>query len=176
MGRRSGWLVVVLIMAVGLATPSRAAEGQGAGLARPLSLARFEHRWIDLAQSWGEARACLVAADRHVECFRSEQQLDTAEGRLLTPDVNCSSPLRLYDGINRTGTMVAIYARGSWINLSTYGFDNKTSSYSVGACAAEMASGSGGGGSLYPGCLDAWCVGNSMASGWNNVVSSVYLY
>lgn len=159
-----------------------AAPAQGAGRLGLASegdrsgLARFEGGWIDLEAGWGPARACLVFSGRPVECFRSASQMSRREARLLVPSLNCSSPLRLYDGLNRTGATVSIYTRGLWTNLSGLGFDNRTSSYSVGACAVELASGSGGGGSHYPGCVAAWCVVNSMASGWNNVVSSVYLY
>lgn len=154
-----------------------AAAGQAAGSVGTgnASLARFEGGWIDLRKGWGEARACLVPSDGPIECFRTAFEISQREA-ILTPGVNCSNPLRLYDGLSRTGQMVSVSARGVWVNLSTLNFDNKTSSYSVGACAAEMASGPGGGGSLYSGCLSPGCIVNSMGSGWNNVVSSVYLY
>jgi hypothetical protein len=139
-------------------------------------LARFEGGWIDLKSGWGLARACLVVSSGSIECFRSTSELRRREAAVLVPGVDCSVSLRLYDGTGRTGQMVSVYARGVWVNLSTLSFDNKTSSYAVGACAAEMASGAGGGGSLYSGCLSPWCVANSMGTGWNNAVSSVYLY
>lgn len=93
----------------------------------------------------------------------------------LDPDVACSSPLKLRDGQSQTGTTVSIYTRGLWINLADVGFDNRTSSYTVGACAVELAALANGGGARYPRCLQAWCVENVMFTGWNNVVSSVYL-
>jgi hypothetical protein len=89
--------------------------------------------------------------------------------------IKCATPLRLYDGTYRTGTSVSIYPRGLWINLSDVGFNNKTSSFAVGACAVVLAAGSNGSGAHYPDCLEAGCIENTMASGWNNVLSSVYL-
>jgi hypothetical protein len=93
-----------------------------------------------------------------------------------SPTISCSTPLRLHDGTNQTGTTVSIFVRGLWVNLSTVSFDNKTSSYTVGACSVELASGSGGTGSFYTHCLAPGCVENVMDSGWNNVISSVYLH
>ncbi len=92
------------------------------------------------------------------------------------PSLACSSPLQLFDGTNLSGAKVLIYTRGLWIDLSTVSFDNRTSSYKVGACAIELASGAGGGGAHYTRCLSAGCVENVMDLGWNNVVSSVYLH
>jgi hypothetical protein len=92
------------------------------------------------------------------------------------PSLACSSALQLFDGTNLGGAKVLIYTRGLWIDLSTVSFDNRTSSYKVGACAIELASGPGGGGAHYTRCLSAGCVENVMDLGWNNVVSSVYLH
>ena len=61
------------------------------------------------------------------------------------------------------------------LNLSTYGFDNDTSSYRVGACASTFWAGASGSGSVYPGPTGANASASSMLSGWNNVVSSVYI-
>ena len=98
------------------------------------------------------------------------------ESRARVPLVSCSTPLRLYDGTYLSGTSVSIYTRGAWINLSSYGFDNRTSSFQVGACSVSLAAGSGGGGLHYSECLYAGCVENVVASGWNNVISSVYVH
>jgi hypothetical protein len=94
----------------------------------------------------------------------------------IAPVLTCSTPLTLYDGANRSGANVHIYTRGVWINLSTVSFDNKTSSFKVGACAVELAAQSNGSGNYYPECLYPGCIENTMLSGWNNVISSVYLY
>jgi hypothetical protein len=97
----------------------------------------------------------------------------SAEERVSS--INCSTPLRLYDGTYRTGASVSVYTRGLWVNLSVVDFNNKTSSYAVGACAVVLAAGTNGSGAHYPECLEAGCIENSMLSGWNNVISSVYL-
>jgi hypothetical protein len=147
----------------------------------------FEGEPIDLERGWEAASACLVHPGG-VECFRSEAELDARESDLAldplstqahssgrTSAATCSTALRLYDGSYQTGDVLALSVRGSWINLSSYGFDNRTSSFRVGACAVELASGSWGSGSLYPRCTYAWCEEDVMASGWNNVISSAYL-
>jgi hypothetical protein len=90
--------------------------------------------------------------------------------------LNCSTPLQLYDGTYEAGAHVGIAARGVWVNLNTVNFGDKTSSYVVGSCAVDLADGQNGTGSHYPYCLTAGCVENVMASGWNNVISSVYLH
>jgi hypothetical protein len=177
MHRRSTVLVFALLVALcaastaeGAERPATQPEAKGEGRAL------FEGRWIDLDEGWGAARACLVAAGRPIECFRSTLEMRTREAALLTPDVNCSSPLRLYNLTNQGGSSVSILTRGQWVNLSGLSFDNKTSSYTVGACAAELAALSGGDGAHYSGCLDAWCQEDSMSYGWNNITSSVYLH
>jgi hypothetical protein len=92
------------------------------------------------------------------------------------PTANCSTALKLRDGTNQTGTTVSVSARGLWVNLSDVGFDNRTSSYTVGACAVELAAQANGSGNHYTRCLSAGCVENTMLPGWDNVVSSVYLH
>ena len=93
-----------------------------------------------------------------------------------SPALTCSMPLRLYDGTQFTGRSVSISERGVWVNLSTLSFDNKTSSFKVGACTVDMASAAGGGGALYPTCRNPGCQEGTMDPGWNNVISSVYLH
>jgi hypothetical protein len=91
------------------------------------------------------------------------------------PYAACSTPLTLYKGANRTGASVPITTRGVWINLSTVSFDNKTSSYKVGACAVELAPQNNGQGNPYPECLNPGCVENTMLPGWDNTISSVFV-
>ena len=91
------------------------------------------------------------------------------------PELTCSTPLTLYNGANRTGASVQISMRGVWINLSTWSFDNKTSSYKVGACAVQLAPQNNGQGNPYPECLNPGCVENTMLPGWDNTISSVFL-
>src|SRR5438309_1914738 len=92
------------------------------------------------------------------------------------PAVNCSSALKLHDGTNQSGATASISSRGVWVNLSSFSFDNRTSSFTTGACAVALASAANGGGALYETCLTAHCVENVMDPGWDNVISSVYLY
>ncbi|MGH8873923.1 MAG: hypothetical protein ACRDVM_01545 [Acidimicrobiia bacterium] len=179
----TAWLLVTAFMSVlppaPLTQPQRVGDG----------LATFEGELVDLSEGWGEATACLVYPGG-VECFRTRGQLARRELQLFgdvgDPEVEasgdenallatCSSPLRLYDGTYQTGDTVSVWTRSAWINLSGIGFDNRTSSFRVGACAVDLASGTWGGGSLYPRCTYAGCEEDVMASGWNNVISSVYL-
>jgi hypothetical protein len=92
------------------------------------------------------------------------------------PNANCSTPLKLHDGSGQMGTTVSVSVRGIWVNLSDIGFDNRTSSYTVGACAVDLAAQANGNGNHYPRCLNAGCVENTMLAGWDNVISSVYLH
>ncbi|MEO6126561.1 MAG: hypothetical protein ABIR32_22900 [Ilumatobacteraceae bacterium] len=145
------------------------------------SLATFEGHQIDLAQGWGEATACAVT-DTGTTCYRSEAEMDAAT-KTPTPATStaeasatasaCSSSLRLYDGTSFTGTVLSVSTRGSLLTLSTYGFDNKTSSYKVAACAAILYSGIQSG--TYPGNTAANAQAASMQSGWDNVISSVLI-
>lgn len=88
----------------------------------------------------------------------------------------CGSSLRLYDGTSYTGASLFLNSRAVVHNLANFGFDNRTSSYQIGACDSDFFSGSNGSGSVYPGNTNAGASATSMLSGWNNVVSSVYIY
>lgn len=170
-----------LLAVIAVAPPAPAAPTEDS---RSLSgvTATFEGEALDLSQGWGDAQACLVSHDG-VECFRTITELAGRE-QVLAADAlragsgaasaTCTTPLRLYDGTYRTGTVLSIAARGLWLNLSLYGFDNRTSSYQVGSCNVELASSINGGGARYWRCLNAYCIENVMASGWNNVIFSVY--
>lgn len=169
-------LLAVLIVA-GPASPVEAADGVQA---------TFEGRTIDLADGWGPARACATL-DEHTECFRSEAAMDrwiASEREAASQQsgdgpagamASCSSSLRLYDGTSYTGQILHLSTRSLWINLSGYGFDNLTSSYRIGACGAYLAENASGGGAWYPGNTSAGASASSMATGWNNRVSSVYI-
>lgn len=97
-------------------------------------------------------------------------------GGKMAPALTCSTPLTLYDLANRSGSSVQVFTRGLWINLSTVSFDNKTSSFKVGACAVDLAPQTNGSGNHYPECLYAGCIENTMLPGWDNTISSVYLH
>jgi hypothetical protein len=176
---RRGIMVFALVasLACGIAPSAGASAAPTGGRSSgAVGRARIDGRWIDLRSGWGEARACLVYPGRAIECFKSRGGLAARLAGLRAPDLACGSSLDLYDGTYLSGTEVSIYTRGLWINLSTLGFDNRTSSYVVGACPIDLASGTNGGGSRYTRCLSPGCAEFTMASGWNNVVSSVYMH
>jgi hypothetical protein len=138
------------------------------------STAVFEGRTLDLSRSWGEATACWVRPDGTV-CYRSEAQMGAAQAATTTPDTieaTCSTTLKLFDGTSWTGQVLALGTRFTVINLATYGFANRTSSYAVGACSAQLRD---GGGTLYPGNTAAGASSASMLSGWDNRVTTAYL-
>jgi hypothetical protein len=143
----------------------------------------YEGETLDLSESWGTARACAELGSV-TECFDDETELLAAhpELRLAAPTKGgfvtsllayCSTSLRLYDGTSYAGTVLYLSTRGLVLNLSNYGFDNKTSSRRNGACAATLFSGASGGGSSLG--IPANSQAASMPTGWNNVASSVYI-
>ena len=156
-------------------TGARDAGGRGAN-------AVFDGREISLADgNWEGAEACLIDVGNDIaECFTSEAamnervaDLETAAG--ATRAASCSSSVRLYDG-SFAGQVLYLSGRGLWINLSIYGFSNRTSSYKIGACSSYFADYSNGQGSWYPtGATQAYDQATAMNSGWNNRVSSIYI-
>lgn len=152
------------------------------------SRAVFEGETIDLAMGWGAAAACAELGVS-VECFRTEEALLAAHPYLVRANElvaqsaesaaaasSCASSLRLYRLTGHSGGALYLTTRQLIHNLSSYGFDNDTSSYTVGACSSAFYSGSNLGGSQYPGSTAAYASASSMVSGWNNVVSSVIIY
>jgi hypothetical protein len=121
---------------------------------------------------WGAAEV--------VECFSTENELlervaEIDKGSAATSSW-CSGYLALYDGTNYTGSVLYLRDRYQWINLSGYGFSNRTSSFTVSACPAIFADGNYGAGDHYPTSqTEAWDQSPSMLSGWDNRVSSIYL-
>ena len=102
--------------------------------------------------------------------------MEVTTDSVSTQALSCASSVRLYDGTSYTGTSVAYATRGVWLNLSSVGFDNRTSSFRIGACSSYFADDPGGGGSWYPtSSTQAGAQSASMVSGWNNRVSSIYL-
>jgi hypothetical protein len=145
-----------------------------AGPSSTAVIANFEGTKINLTLGWGQAAACTSDGAR-TDCFRTEAQMDRFLGRQARLTLDCSSSLRLYSNSGFGGSVLNLTARGSWLNLSNYGFDNVTSSYSVGACDSYLASGASGGGSWYPGPTTAGSSSGTMLAGWNDVISSVYI-
>ena len=192
--KRFTMFVVVLLSCV---TPASAgavddtgpATAPVKGISTDDSLATYQGRTIDLSKGWGTATACLVTSTG-TTCFDSEKELD-AQLAVVAPTldeavvsgfrsaaaaVSCGSSLRLYSGISYTGSVLAIIDRYTVINLASLGFSNATTSYKVGACAVTMWDGTTGNGAVYPGNTSAGAVAASMATGWNDRVSSVYLW
>ena len=168
--------VSVALLVFTAAVPARAA----AAAQSTSSLAWFEDRWIDLTVDWEGATACDVRPTGTV-CFRTEKEMNTAPRRAAAGTqvgtmAICASSLRLYDGISYTGTVLQLTTRNVAHKLSTYGFDNVTTSYKVGGCDTEFYSAPNLGGSAYPGNTSAGAQSATMAVGWNNLVSSVYIF
>jgi hypothetical protein len=167
------FLTIALVLTattLGLATTTHANQAQPEPSSN--TVATFEGATFNMADGWGAATACHVT-DSATTCYRSEAAMDRAlnENAPSSRAANCSSSLRLYDGTNKTGAVISLSTRQSVISLSAYGFDNRTSSYRVGACSASLYNGLGT--SKYSGNTSAGASANSMASGWNNVISSV---
>lgn len=146
-------------------------------------IASFEGGWINLARGWGEATAC-TSDGLTTQCYRTEAEMDAASGQVvgtslrtvtIVPLVACSSSLKLYRLTSFGGAVLQLTSRGTYTNLSPYGFDNDTSSYQVGACTAYFYDGANGGTPLYPGTTTANSSATSMLTGWDNRVSSVYI-
>jgi hypothetical protein len=129
------------------------------------------------------------------ECFRTEAEMDRriaeleelidvgvlatvrqSGGGAAASGTNCSGYLRLYDGTYYTGAALYIRGRFQWVDLAPLNFNNKTSSFKMGPCSAYFADLSGGGGAWYPTAdTQAYDVAATMASGWNNDVTSLYI-
>jgi len=142
-------------------------------------IAAFEGTWINLAEGWGEATAC-TSDGLNTQCYRTEQAMDaTMSVHVLSmpivPLSSCASSLRLYRSSSYGGAVLQLTTRSVYINLSSYGFDNDTSSYKVGACNSYFYDGASGGTPLYTGTTTANSSATSMLTGWDNRVSSVYI-
>ena len=137
-------------------------------------MARFEDGWLDLSEDWGEAQACLIGDDAAV-CFRTEDDLDAHLGDSGAGLLACGGTLRLYDEASFGLPMVSLLPSTSWRNLSSVGFNNRTSSYRVGACDAILADPAGGALPWYPTSLtQANMSGSIMPTSWDNRISSIF--
>jgi len=137
-----------------------------------------------MSADWGNATACAVTPTGN-RCYLNEQEMDLVELQLtldkaaaagtsgISPASSCATTLRLYTGASFTGSVVSLSTQATWINLSTYGIDNATSSYKVGACSSVFREGVAGTGVTYPGSTVAGAQAASMVTGWDNTVSSV---
>lgn len=168
--------VYAAVALCGVAFPAGAAAA--GDTAPPDVIASFEGRKINLAEDWEDAQACVLAPDG-ARCYRTEAEMDDAEGPMPQPGgvvalAECSSKLRLYDGTSYGGTVLELQTRSVYHNLASSGFDNRTSSYKIGACSARFYDTTTGG-TQYPGNTNANVWASSMSSGWNNRVGSVYI-
>ncbi len=195
--RRITRLIVTIAMFIVMAAPATASASENeAPPSAEATLALFEGELIDMSRDWEGAAACMVwpAAIDTPECFRTEVEMDKriAELESKLPQVEarphqdldaatmgvtyCSSSVRLYDGTSYTGSALYLRGRQVWYNLVDSGFNQKTSSFKIGACSAYFADLAGGTGDWYPTSqTQAYDVATSMATGWNNDVSSVWI-
>ena len=197
--RRARWaLLLAAVVAAGLASagPSAAQDKDESLASDSGELAMFEGRVIDMSRDWEGAEACVVWPDESTttECFATETELEehiatlaqsialsSAGAQTLGPPIvaassSCGSYLKLYDGTYYGSPSLWLSTRLQWLNLSNYGFNQRTSSFKIGACSAYFADLSNGGTPWYPTSLtQAYDVGPTMLSGWNNDVSSVYI-
>lgn len=190
---------LVFTLAVPAPAGAQASRGDGRHPAVPVerqpAIALFEGRRINLAEDWGDAKACLVWRQGGVlECFRTVEALDALEARLepergpaapptdrslfasssyASYSYSCSSSLRLYEHPWYSGRRLSFWDRGYWQNLYLYGFDNQASSYIVGGCYAHLAEHPDGGGWWYPGPTYPYAAEPFM--GWQDVISSIYI-
>jgi hypothetical protein len=148
-------------------------------------IADYEGEEIDLRFGWDGARACETDGVE-TTCFDTEAEMLAAsdaaavgpaapEGASGLMRASCSSYLRLYSGPYYTGSVLALTTRYTYMNLSSYGFNNVVSSYRVGECSSYFFDYNNGGGLQYSGPTWAWSLSTLMNSGWDNRVSSVYI-
>jgi hypothetical protein len=155
--------------------------GEFAGASPIGAIALYDGASINLLNGWDGAKVCAITEEGNF-CFATTSQYQNWLGSLsgssetgYSPESNCSSALELYSTTNYGGSELSLFDEGVWLNLSTYGFSDKTNSYKVGACEASMASAPNGGGDIYPGPMSAGTDAPSMESGWSNRIQSVYI-
>lgn len=151
--------------------------------------AHYQGRIIDLAKGWQGARACAVLA-AETRCYDSEDEqrrdlairLPSVAIPVATDeqvvDVYCANrtdlALVLYANTNYGGSSLSLYVADVWHNLSSYSFDDMTSSWRNNTyCNATAATGSSGGG-----LTTTWAArsqSSDVGLAWNDVVSSVFI-
>lgn len=187
-------LLAVVVPAASAIEARQSSASSSDATATVATEALYNGEVIDLAGDWNGAGACLVLP-QHLdlaECFDTEAERDD---RLADLDLthlfeetpapegasfgaaSCSSYLKLYNGYNYSGSSLWLSTRAVWLNLNSYGFNQKASSYRVGACQTIMADYNNGGGAWISLSLTApWDVDSVISGSWNNDVSSVYIY
>jgi hypothetical protein len=134
---------------------------------------------IDLSAGWGAAKGCVVTSQAAVECFTSIAALKAAESPLLatagvSANGGCSSYLELFSGASFTGSELDLFEAGVWLNLSAYGFADRTVSFINGACQSYLAKGVNGGVPWYANS-GPWVEVVNMGLYWNDTIQSVYI-
>lgn len=146
------------------------------------SMASYNGRTIDLRTGWGTANACVVG-ESGTACFDTEAEMDAYIDETTPKDTFalragravCASSLRLYDFNSYGAPVLAFTQRAVYTNMSTVGFNNRTSSYKVGACSVIMWDGAGGTGPVYTGPMWAGVQAAAMNPFWDNRISSIYV-
>jgi hypothetical protein len=188
MGNRLRWGAVAMAIVVGAVTGASPSGATAPGEVTPDEgvIATFEGRTLNLAESWGEAQACISDDPRTARCYRSEAEMDAAEGGTVEAvargsvessdavQAACSSSVRLYRLTGFGGGVLQLTTQYTYLNLASYGFDNDTSSYRIGACTSHFYDTTTGGGA-YPGNTSANVQASAMVTGWNNRIGSVYI-
>ncbi len=148
-------------------------------------VAQYDGTEIDLRFGWDSARACQTDGIE-TTCYDTEALMLSALGAPANgaaapagssglKRASCGSYLRLYTGTNYTGSVLALTTQYTVLNLSSYGFNNVTSSYRVGGCSSTFYDLSFAGAPVYGGATGAWAESATMLSGWDNRVSSVWI-
>lgn len=148
-------------------------------------IAAYEGDEIDLRFGWDGAKACQTDGVE-TTCYDTEAEMLAALDAPIEPPpdtsglqglrrASCGSYLRLYTGTSYTGSVLALTTRYAVLNLSSYGFNNVTSSYKIGGCGSYFWDLSSGGGTVYGGATWAWAQATTMNAGWDNRISSIYI-
>jgi hypothetical protein len=117
--------------------------------------------------------ACMVDPTGTVRCFTSVEGLKAAEAQLpAQPASSCF--LQLFSGANFSGSELDLYATGFWVNLSSYGFADRTVSFSNGPCQSYLAKGVNGGTPWYSNS-GPWVAVANLGLYWNDTIQSVYI-
>ncbi len=169
---------IAVVAATGMIASPVLADEAPAPPEKPSVIASFEGGWIRLSDGWGEAQACTYDGV-DARCYRSEAEMDEAE----QPDpggavarAECSLPtLKLYRGAGYGGNVLQLTSRGVYHDLWGLGFDNDTESYKIGPCSARFYDVWSASGPYSTTLTSAGTWAPSMASGWDNRVSSVYI-
>jgi len=147
--------------------------------------ATYKGRIIDVSRDWGGAKACAVLSEHDVRCYASEaeQWRDLAKLRrpvdaelLLLEDVYCLNRtdlfLILYENTSFGGSSLSLAVADVWHNLSSFSFDDITSSWKNNTyCDVTAATGTSGGGSQTT--LGSRSQSSDVGSTWNDTFSSV---